>query len=199
MTYTEDFKHILSKQDKVVNANLFVFKNNAPRSMKVFPEEVSGVLLEKYFDTLAVVTEENELMPSLEAVGHPTKMEYYDVFTKCFCFFSNADYLICRYDAEEYAQQKLQLDDRYIFQTQAMESCGYLCEPSEMVDGYHFRVLSTRGEYERMVNYPWYMTLIGYSDEKQEIIYLTYYNTDIDYHTSLAEFLQEECGWRQVR
>ena len=62
MTYTEDFKHILSKQDKVVNANLFVFKNNAPRSMKVFPEEVSGVLLEKYFDTLAVVTEENEFV-----------------------------------------------------------------------------------------------------------------------------------------
>ena len=147
----------------------------------------------------SVVTEENELMPSLEVVGHPTKMEYYDVFTKYFCFFSNADYLICRYDAEEYAQQKLQLDDRYIFQTQAMESCGYLCEPSEMVDGYHFRVLSTRGEYDPMVDYPWYMTLIAYSDEKQEIIYLTYHNTDIDYHTSLAEFLQEECGWRQVR
>ena len=62
MTYTEDFKNILSKQDKVVNANLFVFKNNAPQSMKVFPEEVSSVLLKKYFDTLSVVTEENEFV-----------------------------------------------------------------------------------------------------------------------------------------
>lgn len=62
MTYTEDFQHILSKQDQVTNANLFVFKNNAPRSIKVFPEEVSSVLLEKYFETLSVVTEENEFV-----------------------------------------------------------------------------------------------------------------------------------------
>ena len=44
MTYTEDFKHILAKRDQVTNANLFVFKNNAPRSIKVFPEEVEVVL-----------------------------------------------------------------------------------------------------------------------------------------------------------
>ena len=62
MTYTEDFKHILAKRDQVTNANLFVFKNNAPRSIKVFPDEVSDVLLRKYFETLSVVTEENEFV-----------------------------------------------------------------------------------------------------------------------------------------
>ena len=62
MTYTEDFKHILLKRDQVINANLFVFKNNTPRSIKVFPEEVSSVLLGKYFDTLTLVTEENEFV-----------------------------------------------------------------------------------------------------------------------------------------
>ena len=62
MTYTEDFKHILLKRDQVINANLFVFKNNTPRSIKVFPEEVSSVLLGKYFDTLALVTEANEFV-----------------------------------------------------------------------------------------------------------------------------------------
>lgn len=46
MAYTEDFKHILAKRNQINNANLFVFKNNTPRSMKVFPEEVSNVLLE---------------------------------------------------------------------------------------------------------------------------------------------------------
>ena len=62
MIYTEDFKHILAKQDQITNANLFVFKNNAPRSIKVFPEEVSSVLLRKYFDTLSIVTKENEFV-----------------------------------------------------------------------------------------------------------------------------------------
>lgn len=145
------------------------------------------------------VTEENELMPSVDDVGHPTKMEYCDVYSKYFCFFDDADYLICRYDAEEYALQKKQLDENYIFQTETMVSYDHPCEPSEDVDGYHFRVLSTKGEYEPFVDYPWYMTLIGYSDEKREIIYLSYRNTDIDYHTSLSEFLHEECGWSQLR
>lgn len=62
MAYTEDFKHILAKRNQINNANLFVFKNNTPRSMKVFPEEVSNVLLEKYFDTLTGITEENEFV-----------------------------------------------------------------------------------------------------------------------------------------
>jgi hypothetical protein len=154
---------------------------------------------EKVASHYAAVTEENELMPSVDDVGQPTKMEYYDVFTKYFCFFAGADYLICRYDAEEYALKKKQLEENYIFQTETMDSYGYLCEPSEEVDGYYFRVLSTKGEYEPFVDYPWYMTLIGYSDEKQEIIYLSYGNTDIDYHTSLSEFLYEECAWKQVR
>ena len=54
MTYTEDFKCILAKQDNVVNANLFILRNSNPKKIKVFPEEVSSVLLEKYFETLSV-------------------------------------------------------------------------------------------------------------------------------------------------
>ena len=41
--HIRDHKHF-AKRDQVTNANLFVFKNNAPRSIKVFPEEVEAVL-----------------------------------------------------------------------------------------------------------------------------------------------------------
>lgn len=145
------------------------------------------------------VTEENKLMPSVDGIGHPIKTEYYDVLTKYFCFFAHADYLICHYNSEEYALQKKQMDANYIFQTETMVSCDHPCEPSEEVDGYQFHVLSTKGEYEPFVDYPWYITLIAYNDEKQEIVYLSYSNTDIDYLTSLSDFLHEECGWSQVR
>ena len=70
MTYTEDFRHILEKEDEVINANLFVFKNSKPSSMKVFPEEVSSVLLTKYFETLSAIMEENEFVPYI-----PTSIE----------------------------------------------------------------------------------------------------------------------------
>ena len=62
MTYTEDFKCILAKQDNVVNANLFILRNSNPKKIKVFPEEVSSVLLEKYFETLSVTTDESEFI-----------------------------------------------------------------------------------------------------------------------------------------
>jgi len=63
MTYTEEFKHILEKRDKILNANLFVFRNNSPGSMKVFPKEVSSVLLDKYFDALSASVEEKQFVP----------------------------------------------------------------------------------------------------------------------------------------
>lgn len=70
MTYTEDFRHIVEKKGEVINANLFVFKNSKPSSMKVFPEEVSSVLLTKYFETLSAIMEENEFVPYI-----PTSIE----------------------------------------------------------------------------------------------------------------------------
>lgn len=62
MSYTEDFQRILKKQDKVLNSTLYVLKNNNPCTMKVFPEEVSKVLLKRYFENLTVVAKENEFV-----------------------------------------------------------------------------------------------------------------------------------------
>ena len=70
MSFTDDFKQILVKRNNVLNASMFVFKNNAPGAMKVFPEEVSSVLLEKYFNTLEFTLEENEFVSFI-----PTSVE----------------------------------------------------------------------------------------------------------------------------
>ena len=70
MSFTDDFKHVLEKRNNVLNASMFVFKNNAPGTMKVFPEEVSSVLLEKYFNTLEFTLEENEFVSFI-----PTSVE----------------------------------------------------------------------------------------------------------------------------
>lgn len=72
------------------------------------------------------------------------------------------------------------------------------CEPVAEMDGYLFRVLSTQMGHLHDTDYPWHMNLIACSDEKYEIIYLSYHNTDVDYHTSLTDFLYEECGWKLV-
>lgn len=62
MSYATDFQSILEKQDNVLNATLFVFKNSNPSAMKVFPKEVSSVLLKRYFNSLAIAVSENEFV-----------------------------------------------------------------------------------------------------------------------------------------
>lgn len=62
MSYTEDFQRILKKQDKVLNSTLYILKNNNPGTIKVFPEEVSKVLLKRYFENLTVAAKENEFV-----------------------------------------------------------------------------------------------------------------------------------------
>jgi len=70
MSFTDDFKHILNQRTNVINANLFILKNDAPKKIKVFPEEVSSVLIKKYFDTLTISLEENEFVSFI-----PTSVE----------------------------------------------------------------------------------------------------------------------------
>lgn len=164
----------------------------------------SFVKLERYKNDDVIprytsVIQENKLMPSLDEIGQPVAMEYCDVLTIAFIFESEADHLICRYDPEEYALQKKQLEENYIFQTEILSSYVHSCEPSVEVDGYQFRVLSTEGEYEPYIDYPGRIILIGYSDEAQEIVYLSFHDTDLNYITSLTDFLNEECGWKHVR
>lgn len=169
------------------------------------------VVLERYKNEDAVqhyasVVEYDDRMPSLDEIGQPVNVEYCNVDTRYFIFFPEADYLICQYAPDEYARQKSSLDAKYIFQTETMYSYDYFnetytdpCEPVAELDGYQFRVLSTEMDYAHDTDYPWHMNLIGCSDEKQEIIYLSFNDTDVDYHTSLTDFLYDECGWSYVR
>ena len=107
MTYTEDFKCILAKQDNVVNANLFILRNSNPKKIKVFPEEVSSVLLEKYFETLSVTTDESEFVVSVSPFGyvvdgHAVSQEYYEAIEEKTLFMMNdGTELVALEDLEE--------------------------------------------------------------------------------------------------
>lgn len=136
---------------------------------------------------------ENKLMPELSELGNPEKIEYYKLFSASFIFAHETDGLICTYTQEEYAIQKARLDTTYNFQT---EKTANDILPAVEIDGYQFRLLSI-DEYD--LYYPKEVVLIGYSDDANEIIYLEFYDIDLDYITSLEEFIADECGWKYVR
>lgn len=78
MSFTEDFKGILARKKDVINANLFIFKNDNPTGIKVFPEEVSSVVLEKYFDTLAITIKEKEFVSFIPTEIEPGTLQVID-------------------------------------------------------------------------------------------------------------------------
>ena len=140
----------------------------------------------------------NEMMPSIPEVGTPEKIEYKKYRAAQYIFSWDADYLFCQYTPEEYVQQKQQLEENYAFREDSITIQDYTFEPSAEIDGYHFRLLSDEGEYEPYITYPKFMVLVGYSDEEQQIIYLSTYDFDLDYITSLPEFIRQECGWNYI-
>lgn len=133
-------------------------------------------------------------MPELTQVGETTKITHYSYHAKAFIFLWDAEYLVCRYEPEEYERQKANLDNTYRFQTKTLHAYDGDCEPTTELDGYTFRFVYLDEKYY----WPKHAPLIGYSDENNEIIYVNYYDADRDVCTSLKDLLIEDCGWKYI-
>lgn len=145
----------------------------------------------------AAVKEENPLMPALSEIGSTQSMECHNVYGYVFIFDWETDYLICRYNAEEYEKQKAALETKYTFQEETIHGYDEDCPAWAMIDGYQFRFLSFDAYSDLM--FPKYLIMIGYSDQAQEIVYLVFDDIDLDYITSLEEFILDDCGWKYIR
>ena len=136
---------------------------------------------------------ESKLMPEISELGNPEKIEYYNLFSAFVNFTCETDGLICTYTQDEYAIQKARLDTTYNFQTEKIADDILL---TVEIDGYQFRMLSI-DEYD--LYYPKDIVLVGYSDDANEIVYIEFHDIDLDYITSLEEFITDVCGWKYMR
>jgi hypothetical protein len=140
------------------------------------------------------------LLPSLDEVGQPEKIEYFEYFnTKLGIFTNDVPVLICQYSALEYETQKALLEETYTFQSEEMTASRYSCNPTVKIGDYVFRTLAIDGTYAYAIDYPKCMYFIAYNDHTQEIVYLSSYDDDLDFIRSLEEFLTEDCGWKYMR
>jgi hypothetical protein len=48
-------------------------------------------------------------------------------------------------------------------------------------------------------NYPKRLMFVATNDETNEIVYLSFYDDDLDYIVSLGDFLIDDCGWKHIR
>lgn len=141
---------------------------------------------------------ENTLMPELSEIGQTAGIEYHNVYSAFFIFSTETDYLICRYTPDEYEIQKAALEMGYTFQEESITDAYSKCEPSAEMDGYQFRLLSV-DKYKGTIDFPKNLVLIGYSDEAREIVYVAFNDIDLDYISSLKDFIVNTCGWKYVQ
>lgn len=139
-------------------------------------------------------------MPQLSEVGDPESAVYYDYFSQMGAIFTcDADYLVCRYNREEYNTQKASVEERYVFQKEKLSASGYAIEPEISMDGYDFRLLSEDRDLGYDVDYPKCLIFIATNDDTCEIIYMSFYDDDLDWIESLEKFINQDCGWRWVK
>ena len=138
-------------------------------------------------------------MPQLSEVGEPEQITYYAYYSEAILILTNADYLICRYSAEEYVAQKTEVQEKFRFQDGQISACDYAVTPEACIDGYHFRLLAADEESTYDFDYPKKLMVIATNDETCEIIYLSYTDVDIDYIEFFDRFIIDCCGWQRVR
>lgn len=146
---------------------------------------------------------ESHFLPTLSEVGDTEDMTYYRYEEAVIMFMWEADVLACEYSEAEYIEQKAKIEEKYVFEDEVEVSyrdyAPYVCYPYAEIDGFLFRRLEDSaedgGEY---YYYPKYVYLIGTNDETREIVYIDFYDIDLDYISSLDEFIEGDCGWKYI-
>ena len=145
--------------------------------------------IEKYNEVIESV----DVLPELDELGNYDDL-YFKYFHDRMLFWSSDAYTLkVSYDTQNYNKEKDILSQKFVYQIDNLKYLDNEKEPQFQYDGFKFNVLDLN-EYDLM--YPKKLVFVGFSDEKQEIAYVYYYNFDLDViNTSFSEFLKEECGW----
>lgn len=138
------------------------------------------------------IRQEYEMLPpvsELEKNGQ-VRFQYYkkrDLF-----FISESYTMQVQYAQEDFQSRVEQLENQFVFQQEPLEDGK---APKFSMDGISFRMLSME-HYEMM--YPHQMVFVGVSEETREVIYIAFYDADLDLiDTPFPEFLRETCGWNK--
>lgn len=149
--------------------------------------------LDQYEQDLAQIANAAQFMPELSTLGGYTDIKYtYTV--KCYStiagFYSDAFALFVTYDQTQYDKEKEEILSKYTFlEAPVMRSSDtYTLPITEFkYKGYSFKVVPD----EEYIDYSACKSfmLVGFNDELKRIVYMYYYDFDIDYIASVGDDL----------
>lgn len=133
-------------------------------------------------------------LPMLSELGDYEDVRFSYKAKRMSVFQYHAYTLIVEYDENTYAEQRSALEERYTYCTASSQGfdSGDMTEYEHTMDG--FEIHAIEGGY-----YPKEMMYIGYSDDRNEIAIIYYYNQDLDFvDDPMGKFIVENTGWRKV-
>ena len=151
-----------------------------------------------FVDRYAELYEVSELLPDIGAVARSERSTYYHYRAMYVFFECETHTVISKYGSVDYAEQLALINERYTFRTEATVGEDYTCLPYADIDGFHFRVIADPDEADMYDAYPKKVLIVGTNDETSEIAYIHFYDFDLDYITSLEDFILEDCGWERI-
>ena len=170
------------------------------------PEQFEDHFSKLYFVCMTPQDTPKRLLFPLE-LGTPEAQEYHRYDKHAAIFLSQSCTLLCRYAEEDYEAAKANLEARYRFRTELMDteySFGdkqvKQIEPFVRIGDDLFRVLLPRdGEREFTDDFYKGCILIVTNDVRREIGYIAFADIDLDVAEDLAVFINDECGWKHIR
>jgi len=146
--------------------------------------------------------ERKNFLPNIEEFDNSENIDYYR-FRKIVLFFeSNAYNLKVTYNNDEYIKEKLNLDKKYDFYEDKIvvdfldeEDIGHK-NANFKVGDYNFRTVILPDEIN-VLSYPKEMLFVGTNDFKNEIVYIYFFDSDLDFiNKTLDQFIIEECNFK---
>ena len=156
--------------------------------------------IENYLNTShpEVTKQAEKVMPSLEEIGNYQDINYWYGYQDVLFFQSHAFLLKVFYSQKEYFEKLENIQQQYVFLEEPVQYTQerFLLPQAEFeLDGYHFQVVSQTKDWEAV--YPKDFMMIGCSEEQNSIVYLYFYDENLDYIStqeepkSMEEFVRE--------
>lgn len=138
-----------------------------------------------------------DFLPAVDELGNYDDLYFHHLHKRSYLIFKSDAYVlrVSYSDSTEYTKHKNRIEETYVFASPFTDEFGY--EVSETYgdssSGFAFRMLS---DDAYGLWYPKKMVFIGVSDDRRELAFVFFEDTDLDYiDDPIGKFLSEECGW----
>ena len=133
-----------------------------------------------------------DFIPSRSASRQAEDIRCWYYSLESIVFYTRTCTLLCSYTPSEYESQKAELMAAYDFMEVPLGAESEGSQTWGELYGFDVGVLDTGSYFPKLVY------LAGFNDEAAEIVYVTYFDIDLDYIQSIENFLLSHCGWKYM-